>query len=412
MLTASAVAEPSRPAISRCAADAVRVGKMVLRAAWRRLPREMRRGLLFGGMALVAPRPAKRPEPIGPVTVGGFFSAPTGLGEGARRMLHGIREQGLQPAMADLTGALGQGAQPEPLRRVVPGPGTLVLHVNGFMLPWALAALGRAAVGPKRIVGYWAWELPDLPPDWQRGFGAAHEIWVPSRFVADAVRRAGSRPVRVVPHPMPVPDPAPLGRDAFGLPVDAFVTLAMFDAGSSLARKNPLAAIRAHREAFGDRPDCILVLKTHGTRDAGAAWAEVAAAAQGPNIRILDTVLPERDRWALMAAADVLVSPHRAEGYGLSIAEAMALGRPVVATGWSGNMDFMTGLGCHALPYRLVPAEDQQATYHFPGMRWADPDEAALAALLRRLRQERQRPAPIAFPTPDYARLLGRSAAV
>ena len=383
----------------------------LLHAAWQRLPRGLRRGLLFGGMALAAPRLAARPEAAGPVTIGGFLSAPTGLGEGARRMLWAMRAQGLDPATVDLTAALRQGPQAEPQRRPPPGGGTLILHLSGFMQPWALAALGRGAVGPKRVIGYWAWELPDLPADWRIGFRATHEIWAPSRFVADAVRRAGSRPVRVVPHPMPPPSPAPLGRDAFGLPAEAFVALAMFDASSSLARKNPLAAIRAHRAAFGDRPDRLLLLKTHGTRHAGAAWAEVAAAAQAPNIRILDSVLPEPDRWALMAAADVLVSPHRAEGYGLAIAEAMALGLPVVATGWSGNMDFMAGPGCHALPYRLVAAEDAQTTYHHPGMRWAEPDEAALAALLQELAATRPRPAPVAFPAPDYAALLSQASA-
>lgn len=376
------------------------------RALWSRLPRRWRREALFGGMALLAPRPAAQPDPAGKVTVGGFLSAPTGLGEGARRMIRAMRDAGLDPGEADLTAALRQGAQDMPLRRPAPGPGTIILHVNGFMQPWALAALGRAAAGPKRVIGYWAWELPRLPEDWRRGFHFAHEIWVPSRFVAEAVRAAGDIPVRVVPHPMPPPDPAPLGRDAFGLPGDAFVSLVMFDAGSSIARKNPLAAIRAHRAAFGDRPDRVLVLKTHGTARAGAPWAEVAASAVAPNIRIIDAVMPERDRWALMAAADVLLSPHRAEGYGLAIAEAMAMGRAVIATGWSGNTDFMAGPGCIALPYRLVPAEDPQATYHHPDMRWAEPDEAALTAALRDLAETRPRPPPVAFPPPDYRALL------
>lgn len=373
---------------------------------WRALPRGPRRQALFTWQALRAPRIAAAPEPAGPLTVGGFLSAPSGLGEGARRMLAELAAQGIEAAGADLTAALRQGQQAAPMQPPAPGPGTLLLHVNGFMLPWALGALGKSAVGRKRVIAYWAWELPRLPPEWRRGFRAAHEIWVPSRFVAEAVREAGSLPVRVVPHPMPMPDPAPLGRDAFGLPADAFVALAMFDAGSSIARKNPLAAIRAHRAAFGDRPDRILLLKTHNTAGAGAAWHEVAAAAQTPNIRILDGALQARDVWALIAAADVVLSPHRAEGYGLAIAEAMALGRAVIATGWSGNMDFMTGPGCIALPYALVPAEDPQATYHHPAMRWAEPDAAALTAALGALAAAPIRPPPLRFAPPDYAALL------
>lgn len=384
----------------------------LLHAAWRLLPRDLRRAALFGAMSLVAPRPATSPQAAGPATVAGFLSAPTGLGEGARRMLAAMREQGLDSGAADLTAALRQGRQDEPLQPPASGPGTLIIHVNGPMLPWALAALGRRAVGPKRIIAYWAWELPELPADWRRGFAFAHEVWVPSRFVAEAVRMAGGLPVRIVPHPLPPPDPAPLGREAFGLPADAFVALAMFDASSSISRKNPMAAIRAHRLAFGDRPDRILLLKTHGTASAGAAWAEVAAAAaKAPNIRVLDAVLLARERWALMAAADVLVSLHRAEGYGLAIAEAMALGRAVVATDWSGSTDVMRGPGCHAVPYRLVPAHDPQATYDHPEMRWAEPDEAAAAAILWKLAEARGHPPPVAFPAPDYAALLSGAAA-
>jgi glycosyltransferase involved in cell wall biosynthesis len=321
-------------------------------------------------------------------------------------MLASMRQQGMDAHAVDVTGALFQGEQSEPLRPPSPGPGVIIAHVNGFMQPWALASLGRKAVRHKRIIGYWAWELPQLPSDWQAGFRFAHEIWVPTRFVANAVQAAGSLPVRVVPHPTPTPCPAPLDRDAFGLPPDAFISLVMFDASSSLARKNPLAAIRAHRAAFGDSPNRILILKTHGTVRAGKHWAQVLQAAQFPNIRIMDHVMPEAERWALMAAADVLVSPHRAEGYGLAIAEAMALGRAVVATGWSGNTDFMSGPGCYALPFRLIPAEDPMATYHHPHMCWADPDEAALAATLRQLSETRLRPPPVTFPPPDYSALL------
>ena len=116
----------------------------------------------------------------------------------------------------------------------------------------------------------------------------------------------------------------------------------MFDAGSSIARKNPLAAVAAHRAAFGDRADRILLLKTHGTETAGPAWREVAEAAAGaPNIRVLDRGMDRRDLWALVLAADCFLSTHRSEGFGFGIAEAMRAARPVVATGWSGNMDFM-----------------------------------------------------------------------
>jgi glycosyltransferase involved in cell wall biosynthesis len=114
------------------------------------------------------------------------------------------------------------------------------------------------------------------------------------------------------------------------------------------------------------------------------------------------------DLSALMAASDVLVSLHRAEGFGFAVAEMMALGRPVVATGWSGNADFMAGPGAFAVPWRLVPARDPQAIYDFPDTVWAEPDIAAAAEALRRIAEEPalRRPPAVAFPPPDYAALL------
>ena len=238
-----------------------------------------------------------------------------------------LRLAGFEVAEADLTGPLRQGP-PGPPPRVPPGPGTLMVHVNGPMLPWAMRALGRRAVAGKRVIAVWNWELPVLAPDWRRGFRFAHGIWVSSRFTAGAVEaEPGAPPVSVVPYMVPEPDPSPLGRADFGLPDDAFVALSVFDAGSSIARKNPLAAVAAHRAAFGDRADRVLVLKTHGTEIAGPAWREVAeAAAAAPNIRVLDRAMDRRDLWALVLAADCFLSTHRSEGFGFGIAEAMRAG--------------------------------------------------------------------------------------
>jgi glycosyltransferase involved in cell wall biosynthesis len=355
--------------------------------AWRLLPPETRRWALFSAMAASAPSPA-RPAPgvEGPITVAGYFRASSGLGEGARRLADMLEVAGAEVHRADLTGALRQGP-PGPWPEVPEGPGTLIMHVNGPMLPWGMKALGARAVARKHVIGFWNWELPVMPGDWQRGFRFVHRVWGSSRFVAEAARpRAGAVPVQVVHYPVPEPSPAPLGRAELGLPAAAFVALSVFDASSSVERKNPLGAIAAHRAAFGDDPARLLVLKTYRTEQGGAAWAAVQQAAAGAaNIRILDREMSRAEVWALIRCADAFVSLHRAEGVGLALAEAMRLGVPVVATGWSGNMDFMDADSAMLVGWRLVPAQSERGTYSVRGAAWAEPDTAEAALALRAL---------------------------
>lgn len=355
--------------------------------AWRLLPPDTRRWALFSAMAAIAPRltmPA--PSPLGPITIAGYFQAPSGLGEGARRLADMLEKAGAAVHRADLTAALRQGpAGPPP--EAPEGPGTLIVHVNGPMLPWGLAALGRRAVAGKHVIGFWNWELPVMPGDWQRGFRFVHRIWCSSAFVADAaLQRSGLLPVQVVHYPVPEPAPAALGRADFGLPDAAFIALSVFDASSSVERKNPLGAMAAHRTAFGDDPNRILVLKTYNTQQGGAAWAAVRQAAAGvANIRILDQEMSRGEVWALIGCADAFLSLHRAEGVGLALCEAMQLGVPVVTTAWSGNMDFMDADTAMLVGWRAVPAQDERGTYSVPGAYWAEADIGEAAEALRAL---------------------------
>lgn len=361
-----------------------------LHRLWRLLPPRARREALFTAMEWLAPRPdSLAPPSARPVTVAGYFRAPSGLGEGARRLADMLEAAGAPVHRADLTSALRQGP-PGPAPDPVPaGPGTLVVHVNGPMVPWAMRALGARAVRGKRVFAFWNWELPSLPADWNRGYRFAHGILASTAFVADAVRRPGGPPVEVVHYPVPDPDPAPLTRAELGLPEDAVVFLSVFDAASSIERKNPLGALRAHRVAFGDRPDRVLVLKTYNTAMGGPAWREVAEAAAGlSSVRILDRQMTRAEVWGLIRLCDAFVSLHRSEGAGLSLLEAMRLGRPVLATGWSGNMDFMDQDSALLVGYRLLPAQDERGTYSLAGAHWAEPDAAEAAAGLRALAED------------------------
>jgi glycosyltransferase involved in cell wall biosynthesis len=256
------------------------------------------------------------------------------------------------------------------------------------MLPYALLRLPRALVRGRRIIGYWAWELPTVPPDWYAALRCVHEIWVPSRFTAAAIETIAPGRVRVVVPPLGalLPARAPLDRAAFGLPDTAVIVLMSFNLASSFVRKNPLAAIAAFRAAFGNRKDRLLLLKVgnpdHFPHDF-AALCEAAAAF--PNVRIDISMMPAADHAALIGVCDIVLSLHRAEGLGLVPAEAMLFGKPVIATGWSGNMDYMDNASAALVGYRLVAAQDARHVYDLPGAVWAEPDPQEAVAQLRRL---------------------------
>ena len=347
-----------------------------LHRLWRGLPQGPRRRLLSGGTALLAPRPDRPAPPVlHGVAVAGELDRASGLGEGARLMLHGLQALGV-PCW--------------PLRPGVQAPpgAALVLHATGPGTPAALLRLGRAAVRGRRVIGYWAWELPVAPESWRAATPFVHEVWAPSRFSADALQPLVGSPVRVVPHPVAAHPPAPsaLGRADFGLPAGAVVTLAAFSLASSFVRKNPLGAVEAHRLAFGERADRVLLLRVGEAHHFPADFARLqAAAAALPNVRLDTRTLPAADLHALTLACDIVLSLHRSEGFGLVPAEAMLLGLPVVATGWSGNMEYMDAGSAALVPYALVPAMDPRGVFEAPGALWAEPDLRAAADHLVRL---------------------------
>ncbi len=355
---------------------------------WRALPRQARRRWLARGAALVAPRPDRPAPPAREgVAVAGELARASGLGEGARLMLHALRNAGV-PAWAVEAGVLGTDDGLAP-RTEQPPPGVpLVLHVNAPALPLALLRVPRGLMRGRRVVGYWAWELPVVPPGWRVGLPFVHEVWAPSRFTAAALEALLPGRVRVVPHPVAAapPRPSALGRAAFGLPEGAVVTLTAFNLASSFERKNPLAAIAAHRLAFGERADRQLLIRVGNPHHFPSDFERLrAAATQSPNVTVDTRTLPMADNHALTAACDIVLSLHRSEGFGLGLAEAMLLGRAVVATDWSGNTDFMDANCAATVPARLIPARDPRGVFEAPGAVWADPDLAAAAAQLRRL---------------------------
>ena len=379
-----------------------RSGLHPLHRAWQALPARSRRLWLSRATALLAPRPERRPpEQANGVVVAGEIGRASGLGEAARIMAAALQRLGVAHVAVEAGAFVGSG-RPSAAMAAWPDRAPLILHVNAPELGVALLRLGRQRLVRRRIIGMWSWELPVVPPHWLPARRLVHEIWAPSRFTAAALDGLQPGRVRVVPPALALAPPLPsrLDRLSFGLPADAVVVLTSFSLASSFVRKNPLAAIRAFRLAFGDRSDRLLLLKVghaeHYADDLNLLRREIAGAS---NVRLEMRMLPDADMHALTRACDIVLSLHRSEGFGLVPAQAMLLGRPVVATDWSATAEFLDSSCGVPVGYRLVPAQDPRAVFEAPGAVWAEADIDEAARGLSRLAE-----------SPELRDRLGRAA--
>ncbi len=339
-------------------------------------------------MAGVAARLAARPGRVPPahsqgVVIAGDVTGANGLAESARILHHVIAAHGFARGFIPLGLPSVVPANQAP----VPADAALIAVVNAPVLPVGLLRYPKSFLRGRRVIGLWAWELPVVPANWRHGVDFVHEVWVPSTFCAAAVEPIAPGRVRVVPHPLAaVPLPVEGDRASLALPADQFIVLTVFNLASSMARKNPLGCIAAFKAAFGASRNHLFILKLSGVE----AYAEdvkliQAAIGDASNIRLLTATLPEPRLRGLIAASDVVMSLHRSEGFGLIPATAMLLGRPALATAWSGNLDFMAPDSAALVSYRLVPPADPRGVYAVPGAAWAEPDVEDAATWLRRL---------------------------
>jgi SAM-dependent methyltransferase len=207
------------------------------------------------------------------------------------------------------------------------------------------------------------------------------EIWVYSKYVVELLSHAAPCPVVRVPLPIsaPVVTDTPLSIDV----PDGFTFLFLFDFYSTLQRKNPLGLVQAFTRAFkpGEGPN-LLIKSFNGDYKPEALRRLREAAAGRPDVHIVDKFVTEPERAVLMNRCDCYVSLHRSEGFGLTLGEAMALGKPVIGTGYGGNLDFMTPANSYLVGYETTTVGPDGENYPSAG-RWAEPDLEHAARLMR-----------------------------
>jgi glycosyltransferase involved in cell wall biosynthesis len=347
------------------------------------------------------------------VNVAGYLDKSLGLGQGARLYIEALEAADVPvctteaPLQLPVTGSQEQalahyGRHDFEHRQLPYTPPFNLLCVNPDGLPGLLEWAGPALQESRWTIAHWAWETDLLPPHWLGAFRLIDEVWVNSSYVAENLRRFSPVPVITIPAPVVSPDTGGARLDAdlqaaFG---DGVVFLFVFDFFSTPQRKNPAGLIEAFTRAFAPGMGPRLVLKAMNGSFRPEAVDELRwRIGDRPDIALIDRHVDRDTYAALLSRCDCYVSLHRAEGFGITLAEAMALAKPVIATGYSGNLDFMTADNSYLVDHTLTRVGPGVDMYPPEGC-WAEPDLDHAARLMR-----------LVWERPEAARATGERAA-
>lgn len=267
-------------------------------------------------------------------------------------------------------------------------PDVAIVHLNPDSWHLLTDEQKEIIASAKQRIGYWVWETDTLPPAWHHNLHSVDRIWAPSSYCAEVFSAEVGVPVDVVPHPVPVPRIIPGDRNSilrrFQINADQRVILFIFDGASYLIRKNPEALVRAFAASKLATRGWVLVLKVKHLHDRPeASKSLIKLVATTPGVRIIEATLDSDEIINLLAAADIYASPHCSEGFGLTVAEAMSLGKPIVATDFSGTRDFLNASCGYPVSAKSVTLTENHGHY-LKGHSWVKVDELELATTLSR----------------------------
>jgi glycosyltransferase involved in cell wall biosynthesis len=333
--------------------------------------------------------PAMIPIPIASnelngVDVVGFFTAEHGVGEAARVLVSTLKSVDVAVGTINYTDTQSRQAHPYSTDDVLRHKAVLV-SMNAEQLTHSPHRLGTDFYSNRYVIGQWFWELEQAPQWYAPAWPMVNEMWAPTRFIEQMLRKSAPSDVKISYVPLPVVRPvfdAALTRSHFSLD-NHFMFLFAFDFMSVMKRKNPLGLIDAFTRAFPAGSGAQLVIKAiNGDKRPVEREVLMTAASQHPDVTVIDTYFSRAETSSLMNLADCYVSLHRSEGLGLTLSEAMSHGKPVIATNYSGNVDFMDDSNSYLVPWTRV-AVGKGAEGYSPDATWAEPDVVEAARLMR-----------------------------
>lgn len=258
-------------------------------------------------------------------------------------------------------------------------------HINLSEFAQTYAMMGKQSFDCHYNIAFWLWELEEFPDEWVPYINLLDEIWTPSEFISNSIRKKTDKPVHTIPYYVTAKaDTEAYGRGYFSLPKDKFLFLMMYDSLSVKERKNPEGVIQAYRKAFpSERDDVGLVIKINSADDHEINYLKKMLKGY-KNVYFICQNLAKVQVNSLVACVDTFVSLHRAEGFGLVMAEAMLNHTPVIATNWSANTEFMNPEVACMVGYKMLTLENDILPYR-RGMQWADANIEEAADFMKRL---------------------------
>ena len=320
----------------------------------------------------------------------GYARGEFGMGEHVRMVAHACAVAGAPFTIVDYAEMGSHGSRDQSVDKWISGEqkyATNIFHVNADLFPPLYFHFGPDFFANRTNIGYWAWELAKCPEAFDLALGMVDEVWAISDFVRGSFQQRSPVPVVHMPLAVSLPElQRPYDKRYFGIPEDSFAFLFTFDAASHLDRKNPVGTVQAFKRAFpglGDR--VCLILKTMNGLESDPMWMQLRQEIDGDErIRLITSRMTRDEILGLNSVCDAFVSLHRSEGFGRCIAESMWLGKPVIATNYSGSRDFAReGTAC-VVDYRLIPIQEGRYPC-WQGQVWADPDIEHAAWFMRKL---------------------------
>lgn len=308
------------------------------------------------------------------INVSGHLTAESGTGQAARSLLDSIKTTDIPISEINFERNIYRKGDSSTRDVTTFNPYSInLVCINADQVDIFAQHVEKDFFNNKYNIGYWLWELSEFPDEWIDSFKYFDEIWTSSSFAQEAISIKSNMPVQRIPLSVNPNRAIKYTKEDFGVNNTKFLYLYMFDYLSVVERKNPIAAINAYKGISKMVPNSVLLIKTVNEKYSQIEANKIKSEAQGYNIKFIDKYLTREEVFGLLSTCDCYLSPHRSEGFGYSVFEAMYYKKPVIVTDYSGVSDYINVSNSYPVDYKIVKLDKNYGPYK-KGSYWANPN--------------------------------------